>query len=104
MPLLLVTLLTGSILICLVAIGWAVALLFKFRDWRVGFLAAMLVMLTVPQVFRLARDFGLLSFSLPEVVVFQVPLSVLALLAVVFLGGFLADRRRGGGALRESTP
>jgi PAS domain S-box-containing protein len=87
--------LVASILIRWLATGWALVLLWRLRDWRMGFLAAMMALMGLRQSLTLAAGAGSLATELPGVVV-----SVLGLLAVVFLGRLLTEHE-GAGEARE---
>ncbi|HSC59044.1 MAG TPA: EAL domain-containing protein [Gemmatimonadales bacterium] len=71
------------------AFAWSVLLLRRLRDWRIGLLSALLLLLTVDHLSR--------PVALP---VPGVLLSVVALALVGFLGRSFEDHRRAAAALR----
>ncbi len=85
-----------SIVIRVAALGWALLAWRRLRDWRIGFLSLMLLLMAVRQSWTLKRHtqswypptWGGLD-ELPGLLV-----SVLALLAVVFLERMLMESRR----------
>lgn len=93
-----------SILIRLVAVGLSIRLLYRILDWRVGFLAVMLVLMASRQVLALLAQpkpwiFSLTGFGieLPGLAV-----SGMALLAVFFVGRTMTEHKRVEKALREN--
>lgn len=85
-----------SIAIRIVAFGWAVALLRRTRDWRMGFLALMLALMGLRQVLTLITTrtsteivVGPGTTELPGLVV-----SVMAFLAIFFLERVISGQRR----------
>lgn len=92
-----------SILIRLVALAWSLVLLRRLRDWRMGFLTAMLALMALRQTLSLLTESESWSLSvtgqlteLPGLLV-----SIAALLAVVFLGNILAERERAEESIRQ---
>ena len=85
-----------SVLIRLLAMGWALRLWQQVRDWRIGFLGAMVALMALRQGLTLSRK-GLiwppeLTANLDELPGLAV--SVLALLAIIFLGRMIAEERQ----------
>ena len=93
-----------SIVVRLFALGWSLLLLRRTRDWRMAFLALVIVLMATRQGLSLASlapsgsswlEGG--GTELPGLAV-----SGMVLLAVVFLGRMLADRARGEERLSAS--
>jgi len=88
--------LSVSVLIRLVAMIWAFRLWQRIRDWRIGFLGAMVALMALRQTLTLSKK----GFSWPPQLTSgmdEMPglaVSVLALLAIIFLGRMIADERR----------
>jgi signal transduction histidine kinase len=85
-----------SILIRILAFCWSLWLLHRIRDWRMGFLSIMLSLMALRQILTLkARftsmtpEFSGLATEWPGIIV-----SLMAFLAVYFLGNMLAERKR----------
>ena len=94
-----------SILLRAAALFWSLHLLRKIGDWRMGFLSAMLALMGLRQALTLKKvvEHGAWSPSLESVSVDELPglvVSVLAGLAVLFLGRMLRDRQRDHEELR----
>jgi diguanylate cyclase (GGDEF)-like protein/PAS domain S-box-containing protein len=88
--------LSVSVFIRLVAMIWALRLWYKIRDWRIGFLGAMVALMALRQTLTLSRK-GIswppqLSSGMDEIPGLAV--SVLALLSIIFLGRMISDERR----------
>ncbi len=98
--------LIASILISLFAFGAALVLLWRLRDWRIGFLAALTAFTSATiAVYFLARATlgfakGGLAMASPLEDLAGALMSGLALLAVVFLERIVSERRAGEKALR----
>ncbi|MCP5058853.1 MAG: PAS domain S-box protein [bacterium] len=85
-----------SIVIRVLALGWSLLLLRRTRDWRMGFLALMIALMTTRQGLSLTSLVPSGSFWL-EGGGMELPglaMSGMVLLAVVFLGRMLADLAR----------
>jgi two-component system cell cycle sensor histidine kinase PleC len=96
--------LTISVAIRLLALVWSLLLLRRLRDWRIGFLAAMIALMALRQISTLLKEpvTWPMSFTahldeIPGLVV-----SVLAFLAVFFLARILRERNQTEARLRES--
>ncbi|MFQ5614199.1 MAG: GAF domain-containing protein [Anaerolineae bacterium] len=85
-----------SIVIRLVAMGWSIVLLRRVRDWRMGFLTAMLALMALRQGLTLLAQpsFGSLSALTPLTESPGLIVSVLAFLSVIFLERILSERKR----------
>ncbi len=85
-----------SVVIRLLALVWALRLWHRIQDWRIGFLGAMVALMALRQTLTLAKKgFGWppqLSAGMDEIPGLLV--SILVLLAIVFLGRMIADERR----------
>ena len=98
--------LIASILISLFAFGAALVLLWRLRDWRFGFLAALTAFISATiAVYYLARATvgfatGNFAFASPGEDLAGALMSGLALLAVVFMERIVNERRAGENALR----
>jgi len=85
-----------SVLIRLIALGWTLHLWRTVRDWRFGFLGAMIALMALRQILTLLKK----GYSWPPELTTgmdEVPglvVSVLALLTVIFLGRMISDERR----------
>ena len=91
-------------LIRLIALSWAIHLYRQVRDWRFGFLGAMIALMALRQGLTLSKK----GFSWPfQIVNFdEIPgliVSVLALLSVIFLGKMIQDERLKSKALLEAN-
>ena len=93
-----------SILIRLAALTWSLVLIRRLRDWRLAFLTVMLALMALRQTLTLILSRGSWTPSataswseMPGLLV-----SVMAFLAVVFLGRLLAERQRDARELRAS--
>ncbi len=85
-----------SIVIRLLAVGWALALLRRLRDWRLGFLAAMLALMALRQVLTLMARHGYAALD-PGGPVSELPgflVSLMAFLTLIFLARIFSDQRR----------
>ena len=85
-----------SILIRILAFCWSLLLLHRIRDWRMGFLSVMLAFMALRQILTFKAKFTstTLSFSSlgtewPGLIV-----SLMAFLAVFYLGKILAERKQ----------
>ena len=96
--------LISSILIRIVAFAWSLAVLWRVKDWRVGFLTAMLALMTLRQLLTLRQvseggswspAMNWSSVEFPGLAV-----SVLAGLSVIFLDRLIQDQRRNNEELR----
>lgn len=88
-----------SILIRLIAFFWSLLLLHRYRDWRMGFLSVMLALMALRQILTMQSRFtGVeLTFSSigtewPGLIV-----SLMAFLAVFFVGAMLDERKQASG-------
>ncbi|MCH9051087.1 MAG: PAS domain S-box protein [Proteobacteria bacterium] len=85
-----------SITIRLIALGVALVLLARLRDWRVGFLAAMVGLMALRQILTLSK--GPLTWTISFAANFDelpgLAVSILALLAIWFLGRMIRERQR----------
>jgi two-component system cell cycle sensor histidine kinase/response regulator CckA len=93
-----------SIAIRVIALVWSVRLLAHLRDWRMGFLSAMLALMALRQTLTLIGSSTSLKISvtaqtseLPGLAV-----SVLAFLSVIFLGSIITERKKIRTALESS--
>ncbi len=89
-----------SVILRLAALGWSILLLRRVRDWRLGFLSAMLALMAASQLVPAfgpgpAAGDAFHPTDIPSLLV-----SLVALAAVVFYGRVLADHRRAEQALR----
>jgi two-component system cell cycle sensor histidine kinase/response regulator CckA len=93
-----------SIVIRIIALGWSIRLLAHLRDWRMGFLSAMLALMALRQTLTLVGSATSTKISvtaqpteLPGLVV-----SILAFLSVLFLERIITERRTIKETLRSS--
>jgi two-component system cell cycle sensor histidine kinase/response regulator CckA len=93
-----------SIVIRVIALGWSIRLLTNLRDWRMGFLSAMLALMALRQTLTLIGSSTSLEISvtaqpteLPGLAV-----SLLAFLSVLFLERIITERRKIRNALHSS--
>lgn len=86
-----------SIAIRLAALGWTLWLLRRIRDWRIGFMAVIIALMTLRQSLTLSAGVESESTELPGLAV-----SVMILVAVVFLGRLLTEHQRVEENLQES--
>ena len=93
-----------SILIRVVALGWSIRLLTHLRDWRMGFLSAMLALMTLRQTLTLIE-----SSASPKLTVtahmIELPglaVSVLAFLSVLFLERIITEQKKIRNELQSS--
>ena len=100
MSLLLIT----SILVRAAALVWSAAVWYRLRDWRMGLLTGMLVLMVVRQSLTLWVGFESFSIdvtaNLDEIPALLV--SVLALLAVYYLGRMISEQHRAESYLQQS--
>jgi signal transduction histidine kinase/CheY-like chemotaxis protein len=85
-----------SILIRIIALGWSVRLLANLRDWRMGFLSAMLALMALRQTLTLIGSTTSLKISVTAQAT-ELPglaVSVLAFLSVLFLERIITERRK----------
>lgn len=97
--------LSVSVFIRLIALAWALRLWHRIRDWRIGFLGAMVALMALRQSLTLYRK-GIswppqLTSGLDEIPGLAV--SILALLAIIFLGRMISDERRRSSELIASN-
>lgn len=85
-----------SILIRLLAFFWSLLVLHRIRDWRMGFLSVMLAFMALRQMLTLKSKFTSMSLSFsslntewPGLIV-----SLMAFLAVFYLGRILTERKQ----------
>ena len=98
------TILLISIAIRLVAFGFSAILLRRLRDWRMAFLSIMLLLMALRQTLTLMTQSQSWSLSFPGQTT-ELPglaVSVMALLAVVFLDRMLRQHRDSELALAEN--
>lgn len=79
------------------AIAWSILLLWRLRDWRMGFLTAMLGLMMLRLLLTLVWQGKDWEQELPGLAV-----SLMALVLVVFLGPLLGEQRRATEARRVS--
>ncbi len=85
-----------SVLIRLIALGWALHLWHRIRDWRIGILGAMTALMALRQSLTLSKK----GFAWPPNLtanIDEIPglaVSVLVLLVIIFLGRMISDERR----------
>jgi len=93
-----------SILIRLIALGWSVRLLAHLRDWRMGFLSAMLALMALRQTLTLVESTisPKLSVTAQATELPGLAVSVLAFLSVLFLERIISERRKIRNELRSS--
>jgi len=92
-----------SIALRLAATGWALYLLVRVRDWRIGFLAAMIALMATRQVLTLSgQHLELpLSFSGNWDEIPGLGVSILAFLSLFFIGELIRDDRDRADTLAE---
>ena len=97
-------LLIVSILVRIAALGWAICVWHRLRDWRMGFLTGMLALMVIRQSLTFWSGFESPSIDLtanldeiPGLVV-----SVLALLAVYYLGEMILEHHKTETYLQQS--
>ena len=97
-------LLIVSILVRIAALGWAICVWQRLRDWRMGFLTGMLALMVIRQSLTLWKGSDSFSVNLtanldeiPALVV-----SVLALLAVYYLGQMISEHQKTETYLQQS--
>ncbi len=88
-----------SIVLRLAALVWAVLLARRLRDWRVGFLTALLAVTAVHQVYTLITVGG---YREPTSAPYGILIGVLTLLALYFLERVFAERDQAQEAVRRS--
>ena len=96
--------LSFSIIIRLVAMGWSIILLRSMRNWRMGFLTVMLGLMAMRQTLTLLTEKESwviyvtgLTAELPGLIV-----SIMTFLAIFFLERSITEQRRARQALQES--
>lgn len=84
-----------SIALRLAATGWALYLLVRVRDWRIGFLAAMIALMATRQILTLSGQHLELpiSFSGNWDEIPGLGVSILAFLSLFFVGELIRDHR-----------
>jgi len=94
-----------SLLISLAAMGWSIVILWRLRDWRVGFLTILLMIMSMDEILKFtAFDRAptlVVTFGTEELSGLVV--SLIAFLAVFFLERILTDRKRTEEALWGSS-
>lgn len=80
--------LIASILIRLLAMGWAINLWRRLKDWRIGFLTAMLALMALRQILTLQEDETDPATELPGLIV-----SVMIFIIVVIMERMLVERQ-----------
>lgn len=93
-----------SILIRVVALGWSFRLLAHLRDWRMGFLSAMLALMALRQTLTLIDTSESLEIFFTTQIT-ELPglaVSVLAFLSVLFLERIITERKKIRTALQSS--
>ncbi len=88
--------LSVSVFIRLIAMVWAFRLWYRIRDWRIGFLGAMVALMALRQTLTLSRK-GINWPPQPGSGMDEIPglaVSILALLAIIFLGRMISSERR----------
>ena len=92
-----------SIAIRLVAMSWSIFLLRHIRDWRMGFLTAMLGLMALRQTLTLltARESWAISIAGHTTELPGLAVSVMGLLAILFLNRMLMDRKQAEDELRK---
>jgi len=98
--------LLASILVRVMALIWSLIFLSRVRDWRMGFLSAMLALMALRQILTLGHDLeaegiGLLANLGSFTEVPGLLVSVLALLAVLFLERMIRQREQLEKAARQ---
>lgn len=85
-----------SILLRVLAFCWSLLLLRRIRDWRMGFLSVMLAFMALRQALTLKAKFTStsLTFSSLDTEWPGIVVSVMAFLAVYYLGKILTERKR----------
>ncbi len=97
------TVLVVSIAIRAIALAWSVVLLRRLRDWRMAFLIAMLALMALRQILTLGeRTSPAAALPSPASELPGLLVSVLALLAVTFLGRIPTQSRVAERARRAS--
>jgi len=84
-----------SILIRVIALGWSIRLLAHLRDWRMGFLSAMLALMALRQTLTLIGSTASPKISVTAQMT-ELPglaVSILAFLSVLFLERIITERR-----------
>lgn len=85
-----------SILVRIIAFLWSLILLHRIRDWRMGFLSIMLALMALRQILTLKAKFTstTLTFSSLDTEWPGLIVSLMAFLAVYFLGKILYERKQ----------
>ncbi len=93
-----------SILVRIAALGWAISIWHRLRDWRMGLLTGMLALMVVRQSLTLWSGFETFSIDatanldeLPALLV-----SILALVAVYYLGEMISEHHKTETYLQQS--
>ena len=92
-----------SIAIHLVATGWSIVLLRRMRDWRMGFLTAMLGLMALRQTMTLLTEMESRAISIGShtIELAGLVVSIMALLAVFCLERVITERTRAVEELQE---
>ncbi len=93
-----------SLIICLVAVGWSLVLLYRVRDWRIALLTVMLALMALRRALAMLQETPVETATVTDWVALWAELgaSAMALLVVVLLGKTSAGPERTEDALRES--
>jgi PAS domain S-box-containing protein len=93
-----------SITIRLAAMGWSIVLLRRMRDWRMGFLTAMLGLMALRQTLTLlmTRESWSISFTAQATEMPGLVVSILAFAAVIFLERIIMEEEKVKKEMRES--
>jgi len=85
-----------SIIIRVLALSWSIVLLRRIRDWRVALLTAMIALMAVRQTWTLLKtpDPFPISFTANIDELPGLAVSVLAFLALLFLGRMILEGRK----------
>lgn len=94
-----------SIVIRLMALAWSIILFRRIRDWRIAFLTAMIALMAVRQILTLLKTPE--PFPVSFVANIEEPhglmVSILAFLALIFLGRMILEGRKARSQLEERT-
>jgi PAS domain S-box-containing protein len=96
--------LVSSIAIRAMALSWSIVLLWRSRDWRLGFLSAMIALMAVRQTLTLLKTPDPFSISL-RANIDELPglaVSILAFLGLIFLERMIRENRRDNLQLQEN--
>lgn len=93
-----------SIIVRLMALLWSVVAYRRVRDWRMGFLTVMLGLMTLRQALTLftQRSSWTISWTGHQTEIPGLLVSIMALLAVIFLERMLTEREKTEAARRDS--